>query len=56
MNFIYLIYVNIYICPLCKKVKHDNNHNIIKYEEKYYISDKHNNKFNSYCMKCKKDI
>ena len=46
----------IYLCPLCKTKKHDKNHNIIKYEEKYYICDKHNNKYNSYCMKCKKDI
>jgi len=46
----------IYLCPICKKVKHDKNHNIIKYEEKYYICDKHNKLYNSYCMKCKKDI
>ena len=46
----------IYLCPLCKKVKHDKNHNIIKYEEKYYICDKHNKLYNSYCMECKKDI
>jgi len=46
----------IYLCPLCKDEKHDKNHKIIKYEEKYYICGKHNNKYNSYCMKCKKDI
>jgi len=46
----------IYLCPLCKKGKHDKNHNIINYEDKYYICDKHNNKYNSYCMECKKDI
>ena len=44
------------MCSLYKKVKHDNNHNNIKYEEKYYICDKNNNKYNSYCMKSKKDI
>ena len=47
---------HIYLCPICKKEKHDKSHNIIKYEEKYYICDEHNNKYNSYCMKCKKDI
>jgi len=46
----------IYLCPICKKEKHDKNHNIIKYEEKYYICDKLNNKYNSYCLKCKKNI
>ena len=44
------------LCPLCKKEKHDKNHNIINYEEKHYICDKHNKIYSSYCMKCKKDI
>ena len=47
---------NINLCPLCKKEKHDINHSIIKYEQKYYICDKHNKLYNSYCMKCKKDL
>ena len=46
----------IYLCPLCKSDKHDKNHNIIKYEQKYYLCDKHNKIYNSYCMKCKKNI
>jgi len=46
----------IYLCPICKKEKHDKNHNIIKYEEKYYICGKHNNKYISFCIKCKKDL
>jgi len=46
----------IYLCPICKKEKHAKNHNIIRYEEKHYICDKHNKSYISYCMKCKKDI
>jgi len=44
------------LCPLCKKEKHDKNHNVIKYEQKYYICDKHNKIYDSFCMKCKKNI
>ena len=43
------------LCPLCKE-NHDQNHNIINYEQKYYICDIHNRQFNSFCKSCKKDI
>ena len=43
------------ICPLCKS-KHENNHNIIKYEEKNYICSKHNDIFFKYCQDCKMNI
>ena len=40
------------ICPLCKS-KHNKNHDIIDYEQKYYICPNHNEIFSSYCKKCK---
>ena len=39
------------ICPLCK-LKHDENHLIIKYDDKNYICKKHNDTFIKYCKKC----
>ena len=43
------------ICPLCK-IDHDKAHQIINYDDKYYICEKHNEKYNSYCEKCKNNI
>ena len=43
------------LCPLCR-TKHEKNHKIINYEEKYYICDKHGKEYNSYCEECKQDI
>ena len=43
------------ICPLCKS-KHDKNHDIIKYEKKEYICEKHNEIYIKYCNKCKINI
>jgi len=40
------------ICPLCKS-NHDNTHKIINYDDKYYICDKHNDYYISYCEECK---
>ena len=40
------------ICPLCKS-KHNKNHDIIDYNQKYYICSNHNEIFSSYCKKCK---
>ena len=45
----------IFLCPLCLQ-NHDKTHNIINYEQKYYICEIHNRAFNSYCKSCKKDI
>ena len=39
------------ICPLCKSV-HDQEHSIIKYDDKNYICKKHNDPFTKYCKKC----
>ena len=43
------------LCPICKS-KHDNKHKIIKYKNKEYKCNIHNEKYNSYCNKCKKNI
>ena len=43
------------ICPLCKS-NHDKNHNIINYDIKNYICEKHNESFVEYCNDCKIDI
>ena len=44
------------MCPLCKSF-HDKNHRIIKYEDKNYICESHNNEaFTKYCENCNKNI
>ena len=46
---------NMNLCPLCKSV-HDKTHSIINYEYKYYICNKHNEKYIKYCEDCKIDL
>ena len=43
------------LCPLCISI-HDKSHNIIDYEQKYFICKLHYQPYNSYCQKCKNDI
>ena len=43
------------LCPMCKS-KHNKNHKIISYNDKEYICNIHNEKYNSYCKECKKNI
>ena len=43
------------ICPLCQS-KHNKEHKIINYDDKYYICEEHNEKYNSYCEECKMNI
>ena len=43
------------ICPLCK-LSHDKLHNIINYEKKNYICEKHNEIYIKYCDECKMNI
>lgn len=43
------------ICTLCKS-NHDKSHNIINYDEKYYICEEDNEYYNSYCNTCQKNI
>ena len=35
---------------------HDKEHNIIKYEDKNYICNIHNDRYISYCNKCNKNL
>ena len=46
---------NINLCPLCK-YKHDKNHNIINYNDRYFICSKHNDSYIKYCKECKENI
>ena len=43
------------ICPTCK-INHDKSHKIIKYDERNYICNIHNEIFICYCKTCKKNI
>ena len=43
------------LCQICKTI-HDPKHNIVNYENKYYICDKHGEIFNSYCFICNKNL
>ena len=43
------------ICPTCK-INHDKNHKVIKYDERNYICNIHNEIFICYCKTCKKNI
>ena len=43
------------LCPICKSKNH-KNHNIIEYEQKYFICNKHNEIYDSYCDKCQYNI
>ena len=46
---------NIILCKLCK-YKHDKKHNIINYNDKYYICKKHNESYIKYCKECKENL
>ena len=43
------------LCQLCKS-KHDNTHNIIDYDDKFFTCDIHYESYTSYCVNCKRDI
>ena len=43
------------ICPMCCS-NHDKEHNIINYDDKNYICDKHNKNYIAYCDDCKENI
>jgi len=43
------------LCPICKS-KHDQSHNIINYDLKYYICDVHIDRYIAYCKTCNKNI
>ena len=43
---------NINLCPLCKST-HDKTHDIINYDQKNYICQKHNDIYVKFCYECK---
>jgi len=43
------------LCPICYS-SHDKNHNVINYDDKNYICDKHNKLYTGYCKDCKENI
>ena len=43
------------LCLICRP-NHDINHNVIKYTQKNYICQKHNESIINYCKQCKKNI
>ena len=46
---------NTNLCLLCKS-NHDMNHNIIRYDQKNYICQKHNENYIKYCSECNLNI
>ena len=43
------------LCPICYS-NHDKNHNIINYDDKNYIYEKHDSMCMAYCNDCKQNI
>ena len=43
------------ICPLCK-LKHDKSHQIINYEQRKFICDKHDDIYIKFCQECLKNL
>ena len=43
------------LCSLCKE-NHEDEHNIINYDNKNYICEEHNQRYTSYCQSCSKNI
>ena len=43
------------LCPICKS-NHDQSHNIINYDLKYFICEKHNENYISFCNNCLKNM
>ena len=43
------------LCPLCKSI-HNENHNIINYDDKNYKCKKHNEEYIKFCQKCDENI
>ena len=51
-KFVKCLTCNKYLCSLCKSY-HDLTHDLIDFEETFYLCDKHNKNYNSYCEICK---
>ena len=43
------------ICVTCRG-QHDNNHNIVEYDKRYYYCEDHKEQYNSYCNNCNKNL
>ena len=43
------------ICSKCRE-NHDNNHEVIKYNDRNFICKSHNKKFKKYCKSCNEDL
>ena len=54
-EFYYCFACNMNLCPLCKSI-HNENHNIINYDDKNYICKKHNEEYIKFCQKCDENI
>jgi len=54
-DFNYCCECKISLCPLCK-CTHDNNHNLINYNDIWYKCNIHNEKYYCYCNKCRRNI
>jgi hypothetical protein len=54
-EFYYCDICKMNLCPICKST-HDNNHNVINYNDKEFKCNIHIENYNSYCNKCKKNI
>ena len=54
-EFYFCFNCKINLCPLCK-LKHEEKHRIVKYDEKNYICEKHKENFILYCQECKKNL
>ena len=48
----YIYGIKKYICPLCAEIK-KNQYNIIDYNDRFSICNKHKNKYISYCKNCR---
>ena len=46
---------NLSLCPICK-FRHDKAHDIIHYDDKYFICGLHNELNSLYCKNCKKNL
>ena len=54
-KFFKCISCNMKLCPICS-LNHEENHNIIKYDQINFICKKHNEIFTKYCKECKVNI
>ena len=43
------------LCPICNS-KHEKTHNVIDYDDKFFICDVHYESYNSFCENCRKDL